>query len=98
MWKQGLNFGHGLGHGIGVYNCVHEYPHFYMERKHNYSLEAGMTVTNEPGYYREDFYGIRLENILEITGKEKGYLGFDCLTKVPYCKDLIDIPYLKSQY
>lgn len=99
LWKDGLDYRHGTGHGIGSYLNVHEGPHLISFRPsaRNVPLQASMTVTDEPGYYEDGSFGIRLENVLivkEANTKfnfgEKGYLAFEHITWVPYQKKLID--------
>ena len=90
MWREGLNYLHGTGHGVGTYLNVHEGPHqFRMEWKPA-PLVAGMTITDEPGIYLADKFGARIENTLLITpymetefGK---FLQFDSLTLCPIDK------------
>ena len=93
MWREGLNYLHGTGHGVGTYLCVHEGPHqFRMEWKPA-PLVAGMTITDEPGIYLADKFGVRIENTLLITpymetefGK---FLQFESLTLCPIDKSPI---------
>ena len=90
MWREGLNYLHGTGHGVGTYLNVHEGPHqFRMEWKPA-PLVAGMTITDEPGIYLADKFGVRIENTLLITlyketefGK---FLQFESLTLCPIDK------------
>jgi Xaa-Pro aminopeptidase len=90
MWREGLNYLHGTGHGVGTYLNVHEGPHqFRMEWKPA-QLVAGMTITDEPGIYLADKFGARIENTLLITpymetefGK---FLQFESLTLCPIDK------------
>lgn len=99
LWKDGLDYRHGTGHGIGSYLNVHEGPHMisFKPLARNVPLQASMTVTDEPGYYEDGNFGIRLENVLivkEASTKfnfgEKGYLAFEHITWVPYQKKLMD--------
>ncbi|XP_062182262.1 aminopeptidase P1-like [Phragmites australis] len=103
LWKDGLDYRHGTGHGIGSYLNVHEGPHLISFRPsaRNVPLQASMTVTDEPGYYEDGNFGIRLENVLivkEASTKfnfgEKGYLAFEHITWAPYQMKLIDIKLL----
>ena len=64
MWQRGINFGHGTGHGVGSYLCVHEGPHQIRHTWKPAPLHAGMTVTNEPGIYRQGKHGVRIENTM----------------------------------
>lgn len=89
LWQVGLDFGHGVGHGVSHVGPVHEYPHYaYSKPPTGIPLEQGMVITNEPGFYKPNQYGIRIENILTVTSVDNR-LGFKNLTKVPYCKELI---------
>jgi Xaa-Pro aminopeptidase len=95
LWEAGLDFDHGTGHGIGSYLSVHEGPQ-RLSRLGTVELEPGMILSNEPGYYREGHYGIRLENLVLVTALEKisggtrEMMGFDPLTLVPFDRRLID--------
>ncbi|KAL2498439.1 aminopeptidase P1 [Abeliophyllum distichum] len=99
LWKDGLDYRHGTGHGIGSYLNVHEGPHQISFRPpaRNVPLQPSMTVTDEPGYYEDGNFGIRLENVLiikEVDTKfnfgDKGYLSFEHITWAPYQRKLID--------
>ncbi|MBR5988246.1 MAG: aminopeptidase P family protein [Prevotella sp.] len=90
MWREGLNYLHGTGHGVGTYLNVHEGPHqFRMEWKPA-PLVAGMTITDEPGIYLEGKFGVRIENtLLMIPYKETAFgkfLQFESLTLCPIDK------------
>lgn len=90
MWRYGLNYLHGTGHGVGTYLCVHEGPHqFRMEWKPA-PLVAGMTITDEPGIYLEGRCGARIENTLLIvpyrTTEFGEFLQFEPLTLCPIDK------------
>ncbi|MDZ7709928.1 MAG: M24 family metallopeptidase [Roseovarius sp.] len=61
----GMDYGHGTGHGVGVYACVHEGPQ-RLSRVSEVPLEPGMILSNEPGYYREGAFGIRIENLVVV--------------------------------
>ncbi len=94
LWAAGLNYGHGTGHGIGSFLSVHEGPQS-ISPNGMVALEPGMIVSNEPGYYREGHYGIRLENLCAITepqaveGGEEPVMGFETLTLAPFDRRLI---------
>ncbi|XP_077233252.1 aminopeptidase P1 isoform X2 [Tasmannia lanceolata] len=99
LWKDGLDYRHGTGHGIGSYLNVHEGPHLISFRPtaRNVALQASMTVTDEPGYYEDGKFGVRLENVLIVKEAdtkfnfgEKGYLSFEHITWAPYQKKLMD--------
>jgi Xaa-Pro aminopeptidase len=95
LWEAGLDYDHGTGHGIGSYLSVHEGPQ-RLSRLGTVELEPGMILSNEPGYYREGHYGIRLENLVLVTPLEKiaggtrEMMGFETLTLVPFDRRLID--------
>ena len=67
MWQHGINYGHGTGHGVGSYLCVHEGPHQIRHTWKPAPLHAGITVTNEPGIYRAGKHGVRIENTMLIV-------------------------------
>jgi Xaa-Pro aminopeptidase len=92
LWEAGLDYDHGTGHGVGSYLGVHEGPQSISKRGSNISLQPGMILSNEPGYYKEGEYGIRIESLVYIIKltKPKGFLGFEPLTLVPLEKKLID--------
>lgn len=102
LWSRGLDYEHGTGHGIGSYLSVHEGPQG-ITRKNNVPLEAGMIISNEPGYYEVGEFGIRIENILLIKKiKKKNHpnnqmLGFETLTLVPIDKKLINVKLLSEE-
>ncbi|KAG2236194.1 xaa-Pro aminopeptidase [Thamnidium elegans] len=106
LWKDGLNFRHGVGHGVGAYLNVHEGPHGIGSRLayNNVPLQAGMMVTNEPGYYEDGQFGIRIENVLTVRRANTPYrfgntdsLGFEHITFVPIGKNLLDVDILTAQ-
>ena len=84
-----LDYAHGTGHGVGCYLCVHEAA-ANLSPKEERVLEAGMLLSNEPGYYKEGGYGIRLENlILVVSTEESDMLSFETVTFVPFDPKLI---------
>ncbi|MEI6802163.1 MAG: aminopeptidase P family protein [Burkholderiales bacterium] len=97
LWSAGLDFDHGTGHGVGSYLPIHEGPHGITTRRITAPLRPGMLVTNEPGYYKEGYFGIRIENVMLVTepmpiqGGDRPMLAFETLTLVPYCRELIDL-------
>jgi Xaa-Pro aminopeptidase len=103
LWQAGLDYQHGTGHGVGVYLGVHEGPHRIAKPWNAVPLMPGMIVSNEPGYYREGQYGIRIENLQYVTppapieGGEIDMLGFECLTFAPLARDLIDVKLLTKE-
>jgi Xaa-Pro aminopeptidase len=94
LWEAGLDYGHGTGHGVGSFLSVHEGPQS-ISRYGMIALEPGMLVSNEPGYYREGYYGIRIENLLavnaaqEAEGGEVPMMSFETLTLAPFDRRLI---------
>ena len=101
MWREGLNYLHGTGHGVGSYLSVHEGPHqIRMEYKPE-PLRAGMTVTNEPGLYLAGKFGVRIENTMLITeymNTEYGrFLKLEPLTLCPIDKAPIDVDMLADE-
>ncbi len=96
LWAEGLDYAHGTGHGVGSFLGVHEGP----QRIATFGggdepLQAGMILSNEPGYYKSGAYGIRIENLVlvvarEIEGAEKPFLGFETISHAPIDRALID--------
>ena len=95
QWMAGLDFDHGTGHGVGSYLSVHEGP-ARINKSDRTPLEPGMILSNEPGYYKEGQYGIRIENLLlvrepeAISGGERPMLQFETLTLCPIDRRLIE--------
>lgn len=87
LWREGLNYLHGTGHGVGSYLCVHEGPHQIRMEYKPAGLFEGMTVTDEPGLYLAGRFGVRTENtLLVVPYMETGFgrfLGFEPLTLCP---------------
>lgn len=87
LWAQGLNYGHGTGHGIGCFLNVHEGPHGIGTQPNTVSLEAGMITSNEPGLYIAGQYGIRTENLMMVENHSKtefgSFLKFKTITLCP---------------
>ncbi len=90
--KKKYDYSHGTGHGVGSYLSVHE-GSISISKKSNTTFSEGMFVTNEPGFYKKNEYGIRIENILLII-KEKNILRFEILTYAPIDLKLIDVKLL----
>ncbi|MEM7765971.1 MAG: aminopeptidase P family protein [Pseudomonadota bacterium] len=103
LWQAGLDYDHGTGHGVGVYLGVHEGPQRIAKAWNSVPLQPGMIVSNEPGYYREGAYGIRIENLQVVTpasdiaGGERPMLGFETLTFAPLARALIDTALLRGE-
>ncbi len=102
LWDAGLDYGHGTGHGIGSYLSVHEGPQS-ISRAGMVALKVGMICSNEPGYYKEGAYGIRIENLVLVeeagipTNGEKEILRFGTLTLAPIDLRLIDVNLLTDE-
>ena len=100
LWMAGLDYDHGTGHGVGVFLGVHEGPQRISKTPNSVALQPGMIVSNEPGYYKEGAYGIRIENLQYVTepkpvpGGERAMMGFRTLTLAPIHRDLIDVDML----
>lgn len=99
LWQRSLDYAHGTGHGVGCYLSVHEEAASLSPRGHG-AVEPGMIISNEPGYYKEGEYGIRLENLIlahedgmcEATGK--AMIAFETLTFAPFDRALVDLSLL----
>ncbi|WP_293940844.1 aminopeptidase P family protein [Sphingomonas sp.] len=99
LWEAGLDYAHGTGHGVGSFLSVHEGPQRIApvgsgQAGGDEPLQAGMILSNEPGYYKAGEYGIRIENLVlvvtkQVTGAEKEMLGFDTLTFAPIERRLV---------
>ncbi len=96
LWSLGLDYDHGTGHGVGSYLSVHEGPVSLSRAAATVPLEAGMILSNEPGFYQPGAYGIRLETLLLVQPAEVGttstkrFLRFEVLTLAPFDRRLID--------
>src|SRR5690606_2597480 len=94
LWEKGLDYDHGTGHGVGSYLSVHEGPQS-ISRRGMAVLEPGMIISNEPGYYKEGAYGIRLEHLVLVTEPEvpprgdREVTGVETLTLAPFDRRLI---------
>jgi Xaa-Pro aminopeptidase len=95
LWRDGLDFDHGTGHGVGSYLSVHEGP-ARISKLGTAALKRGMILSNEPGYYRPGAYGIRIENLIliveaaPVAGAEKPLNAFETLTLAPIDRRLVD--------
>ena len=94
LWRVGLDYDHGTGHGVGSYLSVHEGPVSLSRAARPVPLAAGMILSNEPGYYLPGAYGIRLENLLlvhpaDLADASKPFLGFETLTFAPFDRQLL---------
>jgi Xaa-Pro aminopeptidase len=103
LWAEGLDYAHGTGHGVGSFLSVHEGP----QRIATFGggdepLQAGMILSNEPGYYKTGEYGIRIENLVlverrDVPGAEREMLGFETLTFAPIDRTAIAIDLLTAE-
>jgi Xaa-Pro aminopeptidase len=95
LWQAGIDFEHGTGHGVGSYLSVHEGP-ARISKLGTTPLKRGMILSNEPGYYKTDAFGIRIENLVlvvgaEVAGAEKPVNAFETLTLAPVDRRLVDL-------
>jgi Xaa-Pro aminopeptidase len=101
LWDAGLDFNHGTGHGIGSYLSVHEGPQSISKRLIDQPLKPGMIVSNEPGYYKEGAFGIRIENLVAVRplagNFEQKMLEFETLTLCPIDTGLIELKLLTAE-
>lgn len=102
LWNAGLDYDHGTGHGVGAHLSVHEGPQRISKMPSTIALQAGMVISNEPGYYKEGAYGIRIENLVcvrsveDMPDAERQMLEFETLTFAPIDKRLIDTDLLSK--
>ena len=107
LWEAGCDYAHGTGHGVGSFLSVHEGPQRISPAGSSQPggdepLQAGMILSNEPGYYKTGEYGIRIENLVlvvekEVAGAEKPMLGFETLTFAPIERRLIEKDMLSAR-
>ena len=102
LWQKGYNYGHGTGHGVGAYLCVHEGPQRISTAATTAPLLPGMIVSNEPGLYLPGRFGIRIENLLyiktaDIDSEFGPFYEFEDLTLVPYARNLIAVELLSLE-
>ncbi|MCQ8278212.1 aminopeptidase P family protein [Acetobacteraceae bacterium KSS8] len=94
LWRAGLDFDHGAGHGLGSFFGVHEWPSAFSSKGPNGPVHRSMVLTNEPGYYKPGSHGIRLENAMAVearaVGGEQPICGFETLTLAPIDRRMID--------
>jgi Xaa-Pro aminopeptidase len=99
LWQHGLNYGHGTGHGVGFFLNVHEGPQGFSPVPHtpraNVTIDPGTLTSNEPGFYKTNEYGIRIENLVlcvedKVGWDDKKYYRFDTLTLFPIDLNLVD--------
>jgi len=102
LWHSGRDYDHGTGHGVGAFLSVHEGPQRIAKAWNRTALVPGMIVSNEPGYYRDEAFGIRCENLevvceVQDSGFERPMLGFEALTLVPFDRRLIETALLTRE-
>lgn len=104
LWEHGLDYGHGTSHGVGAYLNVHEGPIGIGPRPTaaKNALKPGHLISNEPGYYEDGEYGIRIENVMYVKDSGRVYNGkkfleFETITRVPFCRRLIDVKLLTGE-
>jgi Xaa-Pro aminopeptidase len=103
LWAAGLDYDHGTGHGVGSYLGVHEGPQRISKAPSTVALQPGMIVSNEPGYYKEGAFGIRIETLQVVTeaalipGGERPMLGFETLTLAPIDRRLVETSLLTAE-
>ncbi|HEY1838197.1 MAG TPA: M24 family metallopeptidase, partial [Rhizomicrobium sp.] len=96
LWDAGLDYDHGTGHGVGSYLSVHEGPQNISKRPILQPLKPGMICSNEPGFYKEGEYGIRIENLVVVSepkpvkGGERPMMEFETITWAPIDLDLVE--------
>ncbi len=92
LWREGLDYAHGTGHGVGSYLNVHEGPQRIAPHASDVALQVGMVTSIEPGVYLDGELGIRIENLYEVVASERhpGFLAFRPLTLVPLAAELIE--------
>lgn len=95
LWRMGLDYDHGTGHGVGSFLSVHEGPVSLSRAARPVPLQPGMILSNEPGYYQTGAYGIRIENLLlvhqvTLPDAQKPFLGFETLSLAPIDQRLIE--------
>lgn len=102
LWEVGLDYNHATGHGVGAYLNVHEYPPLISSSNMSPGMCKNMFTTNEPGYYEEDKFGIRIENVLQVVDVPdssqmfggRGAFKFEDITMVPIQTKMINVDLL----
>ncbi len=96
MWEAGLDYDHGTGHGVGSFLGVHEGPQRIAKAPNDQALKPGMILSNEPGFYKEGEFGIRIENLIvvtqpkSVTGGDREMMEFETITLAPINLDLVN--------
>ena len=98
LWEAGLDYKHGTGHGVGTYLNVHEGP-YGVGRGYKFKFVEGMCVSDEPGFYKEGEFGIRIENVIMCVkhAQHEGFYTWENLTVAPYSRALIDMDLLSPK-
>ena len=94
LWQDQKDYGHGTGHGVGSFLSVHEGPQSISKAINPTAFKEGMILSNEPGYYREGEYGIRIENLMIVKKTSSSFLNFQTITLAPIDYKLIDFKML----
>lgn len=97
LWELGLDYDHGTGHGVGHFLSVHEQPQRFDKKVNAVDLRPGIVTTIEPGYYKANTYGIRLENQVEIVADQNDFMRFESLTLIPLDVRLANIESLNRE-
>jgi len=99
LWNHGMDYGHGTGHGVGNFMNIHEGPYLKREVDHPLvaPIQAGMIISNEPGYYAAGDFGIRIESHLAVVPSQyPGFLEFETLSRLPIDPHLVDFSLLSA--
>ena len=94
LWREGFDYDHGTGHGVGVFLSVHEAPQRIAKHNNTVELQPGMIISNEPGYYRDGAFGIRCENLVVVQPAQDSQgdtpvMEFETITLVPFDNRLL---------
>jgi Xaa-Pro aminopeptidase len=96
LWQYSSDYNHSTGHGIGYSLSVHEGP-CAISSNNATPLQAGMILSNEPGYYRENSFGIRLESMMLVRNESNGFLSFETISLVPFDAKFIQKEMLNTE-
>ena len=102
LWDAGLDYDHGTGHGVGSFLGVHEGPQRISKAPSNQALKPGMILSNEPGFYKANEFGIRIENLIVVTppqpvdGGDREMMAFETITLAPINLDLVVLTLLSE--
>ncbi|MEM7197937.1 MAG: aminopeptidase family protein P, partial [Pseudomonadota bacterium] len=98
LWQAGLDFDHGTGHGVGSFLNVHEGPQRISRGSGDVALQVGMIISNEPGYYAPDDFGIRIENLVCVCESSDKFLYLETVSHVPIDRRLINVAMLSPEH